>query len=93
MLNINGQWHASGCIEYWRGLYENGGPVSQYALNWYFDPIRWAPMTGHQPAPGELVGFFVTSGDARNNGPSSVKERSNVVVVAFPSPDGRTFVF
>ena len=33
VLNINGQWHASGCIEYWRGLYENGGSVSQYAQN------------------------------------------------------------
>src|SRR4051794_25731107 len=22
VLNINGQWHASGCIEFWRGLYE-----------------------------------------------------------------------
>jgi hypothetical protein len=93
VLNINGQWHASGCIEYWRGLYENGGPVSQYAINWYFDPIRWAPMTGHQPAPGEQVGFLVTSGDARNNGPSSVRERSNVVVVTFPDAGGRSFVF
>ena len=93
VLNINGQWHASGCIEYWRGLYENGGPVNQYALNWYFDPIRWGPMTGHQPAPGEQVGFLVTSGDARNNGPSSVRERSNVVMVSFPSAAGRSFVF
>jgi hypothetical protein len=93
VLKINGQWHASGCIEYWRGLYENGGPVSQYALNWYFDAIRWGPMTGHQPATGEQVGFLVTSGDARNNGPSSVKERSNVVLVSFPSASGQSFVF
>ncbi len=93
VINVNGQWHASGCIEYWRGLYENGGPVSQYAMNWYFDPIRWGAMTGHQPAPGEQVGFLVTSGDQRNNGPNSVKERSNVVMVAFPSAAGRSFVF
>ena len=93
VMKINGQWHASGCIEYWRGLYENGGPVSQYAMNWYFDPIRWAPMTGYQPAPGDQVGFLVTSGDARNNGPNSVKERSNVVMVSFPSASGQTFVF
>lgn len=93
VLNINGRWHASGCIEYWRGLYENGGPVNQYAMNWYFDAIRWGPMTGHQPAPGEQVGFLITSGDARNNGPSSVRERSNVVMVSFPSAAGRSFVF
>ena len=93
VLKINGQWHASGCIEFWRGLYENGGPVSQYAMNWYYDPIRWAPMSGYQPAPGEQVGFFVTSGDARNNGPNSVNERSNVVLVAFPGNGGQSFVF
>jgi hypothetical protein len=93
VLKINGQWHTSGCIEFWRGLYENGGPVSQYAQNWYYDPIRWAPMSGHQPAPGEQVGFFVTAGDARNNGPISVKERSNVVIVSFPSNGGQSFRF
>jgi len=93
ILKINGTWHASGCIEYWRGLYENGGPVSQYALNWYYDPIRWAPMSGHQPAPGEQVGFFVTAGDARNNGLNSVNERSNIVLVPFPSASGQSFVF
>ena len=93
VLKINGQWHASGCIEFWRGLYENGGPVSQYAMNWYYDPIRWAPMSGHQPSPGEQVGFFVTAGDARNNGPNSVNERSNVVMVSFPSASGQSFVF
>ncbi len=93
VLNINGQLHASGCIEYWRGLYENGGPVTQYAQNWYFDAVRWGVMTGHQPAVGEQVGFFVTSGDARNNGPNSVRERSNIVVVTFPSSGGRSFSF
>ena len=93
VLNINGQWHASGCIEYWRGLYESGGPVTGYSRDWYYDPIRWGPMAGHQPAPGEQVGFLVTSGDARNNGPSSVRERSNVVLVSFPSASGQGFVF
>ncbi|MCU1385689.1 MAG: hypothetical protein JWL71_4386 [Acidobacteria bacterium] len=93
VLNINGQWHASGCIEYWRGLYESGGPVTGYSRDWYYDPIRWGAMAGHQPAPGEQVGFLVTSGDARNNGPSSIRERSNVVVVPFPSASGQSFVF
>lgn len=92
-LKINGQWHASGCIEYWRGLYEGGGPVDQYAQNWYFDPMRWGPMTGHQPAVGEQVGFFVTAGDARNNGTISVRERSNVVLVPFPPSSGGRFSF
>ena len=93
VLNVNGQWHASGCIEYWKGLYESGGPVSGYSRDWYYDPVRWGAMAGHQPAPGEQVGFLVTSGDARNNGPSSVRERSNVVLVSFPSNSGHSFVF
>jgi hypothetical protein len=88
VLNINGHWYASGCIEYWRGLDRNGGPPSQYAQNWYYDVIRWGPMVGHQPAPGEQVGFLVTAGDARNNGNTVVRERSNVVMVPFPSGGG-----
>ena len=93
VLNVNGQWYASGCIEYWRGRPLAGGPPSQYAQNWYYDPRRWAPMTGHQPAVGEQVGFFVTAGDARNNGVFFVKERSQVVLVPFPSDAGQTFRF
>ena len=92
VLNINGRWHASGCIEFWRGLDRNGGPPSQYAQNWYYDPSRWGAMTGHQPSPGEQVGFLVTAGDSRNNGNVIVKERSNVVVVPFPGGAG-TFPF
>ena len=79
--------------EYWRGLDRNGGPPSEYARNWYYDPIRWGAMVGHQPAPGEMVGFFVSAGDARNNGPISVKERSNVVLVPFPGSGGGVFGF
>jgi hypothetical protein len=93
VLNINGRWYASGCIQFWRGLDRSGGPPSQYAQNWYYDPSRWAPMTGHQPQPGEQVGFFVTAGDARNNGRAIVHERSNVVVVPFPGDGGGTFGF
>lgn len=88
VLKINGRWYASGCIQFWRGLDRNGGPPSQYARNWYYDPIRWGVMAGYQPATGEQVGFFVTAGDARNNGRFVVKERSNVVVVPFPTGGG-----
>ena len=48
-------------------------------------------MTGHQPAPGELVGFFVCAGDCRNNtrgDMSPVRERSNVVLIPFPGNTG-----
>lgn len=84
-LQISGQWHGSGCIEYWQSCDQNGGPPEEFAKNWYYDANRWGPMTGHQPAPGEFVGFMVSAGDARNNGAQSVQERSNIVVVPFPA--------
>ncbi len=93
VVRINGQWYTSGCIEYWRGLYQNGGPVTEYGQNWYYDPGRWGAMAGYQPAPGEQVGFFITAGDARNNGVSIVHERSNVVLVPFPSSGGGSFTY
>lgn len=94
VLQIAGLWYAAGCIEFWFGLDENGGPVDEYAKNWYYDANRWAPMTGHQPAPGELVGFLVTSGDARHRDEHvGLHERSNIVTVAFPTAAGATFTF
>lgn len=83
-LSIGGQWHGSGCIQFWQSCDRNGGPPEQFAKNWYYAEDRWAPMTGHQPAPGEMVGFMVTAGDARNSGALSVQERSNVVLMPFP---------
>lgn len=82
-LNIGG-WQGSGCIEYWQSCDQNGGPPEQFARNWYYAADRWGPMTGHQPVPGEMVGFMVSAGDARNNGVQSVQERSNIVLMPFP---------
>jgi hypothetical protein len=96
VLNVSGQVFASAPVEFWYGLEYSGGPPSQYALNWFYDPARWAPMTYHQPAVGEQIGFFVCAGDCRNAGDGSrspVRERSNVVVVTMPSDAGATFRF
>lgn len=84
-LQINGAWHGSGCIQFWQSCDQNGGPPEQFAANWYYDANRWGPMTGHQPAVGELVGFMVSAGDARNSGIVSVQERSAIVGMPFPS--------
>jgi hypothetical protein len=96
VLNIGGQYYASAPVEFWNGLEYSGGPPSQYALNWFYDPARWAPMTYHQPQPGEQIGFFVCAGDCRNSPDGSrspVKERSNVVIVTMPTDGGATFRF
>lgn len=94
LLDIAGQWLAAGCIEFWFGLDENGGPVDGYAKNWYYDANRWPGMAGHQPAVGELVGFLVTSGDARHGDDGvGLHERSNIVTVAFPDAAGHNYSF
>jgi hypothetical protein len=95
-LSINNQWYCSAVVEYWYGLQVSGGSPGDVAVNWFYDPIRWAPMTGHQPAVGETVGIFVCEGDCRNNSNGSLsplKERSNVVLIKFPSGAGTTYRF
>ena len=44
-------------------------------------------------AVGEQVGFFVTAGDQRAKDVRVVTERSNVVLVPFPSDSGAYYPF
>jgi hypothetical protein len=88
VVNIGGRWYTSGGVEYWYGLERQGGPPSQFAYNWYYNPQVWGPLANHQPANGEPVGFFVTAGDHRVKDVTAVRERSNVVVLPFPSGGG-----
>jgi hypothetical protein len=95
-LNINNKWYCSAVVEFWYGLDRSGGPPQDYALNWFYDPVRWTPMTGHQPAVGETIGIFVCAGDCRNNPKgtlSPVQERSNVVLVKQPTSAGAVYRF
>lgn len=93
VVNIGGRWYTSGGVEYWYGLSRQGGPPSQYAANWYYSPQVWGPLASHQPAVGEQVGFFVTAGDQRAKDVRAVTERSNVVMVPFPSDAGGYYPF
>ena len=95
-LNINAHWYCSAVVEFWYGLGYTGGPASDFAKNWFYSPERWAPMTGHQPSPGETIGFFVCAGDCRNNpsgSASPVKERSNIVLLQMPGGNNASFTF
>jgi hypothetical protein len=84
-FNLGGQWYCSAAIQMWDGReLEAGGETSEIGINWYYD-ARWGPMAGHQPARGELVGIFVAQGNLRDRGNTSVKERSNVVLIPFGS--------
>ena len=94
VVRVNGQWYTSGFIEMWQGRPSTGGPIlAEFAANWAYD-ARWGPMAGHQPQPGEQMGFFLSAGDARGRGePTSVRERTNVVVISLPAGDSGTFGF
>jgi hypothetical protein len=94
VVKVNGHWYTSGFIEMWRGRDSTGAPIlSDFARNWAYDS-RWGPMAGYQPQVGDQMGFFVTAGDARGfSGVTSVRERSNVVVVSLPPGDSGTFGF
>jgi len=91
---INGQWQTSGFIEMWQGREGTGAPIlTDFARNWAYDS-RWGPMAGHQPQVGEQMGFFISAGDARGRSdPTSVRERSNVVLIPLPAGDTGSFSY
>ncbi|HYM23375.1 MAG TPA: hypothetical protein VEU08_09210, partial [Vicinamibacterales bacterium] len=91
VVNVGGQWYTAGGVEFWYGLDRSGGPPSQYTSNWYYSSLMWGPLATHQPAVGEQVGFLVTAGDERVKNVTAVRERSNVVMVSFPT-DNQGFV-
>jgi hypothetical protein len=97
-LNIDGEWWGSGIIQFWYGLAASGGDITmddQIAINWVYD-ARWGAMEGHQPVPGENVGFLVAAGNHRgvtDASQSPVQERSNLVVIPFPASAGAVFTF
>jgi hypothetical protein len=94
VVKINGQWYTSGIIQMWNGRGATGAPLlTDFAINWVYDG-RWGPMQGHQPVVGEQMGFFVTAGNARGvNTVTSVRERSNVVMINVPAGDTGAFKF
>ena len=93
VVNIGGHWYTAGGVEYWYGLDRQGGPPSQFTGNWYYSPDVWGPLATHQPSVGEQVGFLITAGDERVKDVRAVTERSNVVMVSFPSDNAGFYGF
>jgi hypothetical protein len=101
VVRVNGSWNTSGFIQMWPGRGGTGAGIvspapcgaTDFACNWAYDG-RWGPMAHYNPSAGEQMGFFVSAGDARGVGTvTSVRERSNVVVVALPAGDSGAFTF
>jgi hypothetical protein len=78
----------------WRGRGSTGAPIlAEFARNWAYD-ARWGPIAGYQPHAGELMGFFLSAGNARGvTTVTSLRERTNVVVVPLPPGDNGSFAF
>jgi hypothetical protein len=101
VVKINGQWLAAGFVQMWQGR-EMGNPGS-HALppiltgypDWWGDVRRlWGPMADYVPRAGDQVGFLISAGNGRlQPGVTSVRERSNVVVVPLPVGDRGDFGF
>jgi hypothetical protein len=96
-LQVRGKWIGSAFIQMWHGRDGSGSAAdpdvpSKFHEHWYYG-TRWAPMHEHGPIqPGELIGFMVSSGNARDSvGPFGPKERSNIVVVK--ASDNATYAF
>jgi hypothetical protein len=86
-LQVRGKWVGSAFVQMWHGRDGSGSAAdpdvpSKFHEHWYYG-TRWAPMDEHGPIQtGELIGFMVSSGNARDSlGPFGPKERSNIVVV------------
>lgn len=94
VVNVNGRWATSGFIQMWKGRPSTGAPIlSDFAANWAYDG-RWGTMAGYSPHVGEQMGFFLSAGDARGQGGStSLRERTNVVLVNLPGNDTGSFDF
>src|SRR5262249_2405047 len=58
-------------------------------VNWWGDVRRlWSEMSNYVPRAGDQVGFLVSAGNARLvQGVTSVRERSNVVLVTLAASD------
>ncbi len=81
-FRLDGQWHCSAPTRFWVGRdLEASGRQSEIPDTWYYDPARWGPMTGHLPAQGELVAFWVGQGNLRAGTVATNQERSNFALV------------
>jgi len=93
---VNGRWVGSAFVQMWHGRDGSGSPgdpdvPSLYAAHWYYSS-RWAPLYGSGPIqPGEVIGFMVTPGNARDGGQVTLRERSNLVT--FAATDHGTLLF
>lgn len=95
---IDGVWYTSGIVQMWQnrantGEFETASWNTEWRKNWCYD-TRWGRMFDYSPHPGNRMAFLVSAGNARGvAGISSVKERSDIVVIELPNDDSGSWSF
>jgi hypothetical protein len=84
---IDGNWYAAGGERLRPYQTEKNASLinaSDVGCEWFYNPEVWGVMADYRPAPGEMVGFMVTSGSTRADNSYSIAERTNIVMIPFP---------
>jgi hypothetical protein len=94
-----GIWHVAGFIQMWRTRPSTGAPILEFWQEWAYDIGRWGPLASVRPKAGDQMIFLLSAGNARRGSAgrepevTSVRERSNVVIVSLPPGDSGVFTF
>lgn len=90
-FHIGGVWYATGGERLRPAQTDKAlSNPSQLGSDWLYDYGRWGVMTAYVPSPGDLVGFMVVAGSTRSDDHVIVRERTDPVLVPFPSDDVTT---
>lgn len=98
VVHVRGFWRAAGFIQMWQGRSMTDGSLpailAHYDLWWGVQASAMNIWSDYVPQPGDTIGFLVSAGNARNfDQVTSVRERSQVVVINLPAGDGGAFTF
>lgn len=98
-LNIGGTWFASGAENLRKSQLNGDKPEvldpgagdrisNLVGGGWFTNDKFQNPIAGYNPQPGEAVGLMLTSGMTRLNNLPTIRQRSNVLVIAWPNDSG-----
>lgn len=93
-VKVGGVWHGAAFIQMWEGRSMTDGSLPAIFTangykNWWGDVRHlWGTMSDYVPVAGDQIGFLLQAGNGRLRGDvTSVKERSNVMLVTLPADD------
>lgn len=89
-------WETAGIIQMWHGRPSTGAAILNGWQNWWgpAGSVTAGVFGNYEPHAGDLIGFFLSAGNARAQSTiSSVTERSNVVLLNLPAGDHGVFDF